>query len=602
MFTNLTQSVRRVIGRLFKRPAPRQQSPDVLAHAERQLVYALAPSRFPNIRQLRYLPRVISKNERMLLTLLSAFFIVALLFLGARTFTRNAQQSPRAGGGIVEGLVGSPQYVNPVLAGTNDVDRDLVRLLYSGLMKRTASQEIVPDLASTVDVSTDGKVYTAHLRENLAWSDGKALSADDVLMTFEIIQDPLFKSPLRSQFRNLKVERVDEKTITFTLTQPSSSFLSNLTVGILPAHIWGDVPPPNFALVEYNLKPVGSGPFAFDSLKRDAASGSIKEFMLVRNDHYSGQRPYLDTMTLKIFSDVDSAVEALKAKRIESLSVIPSYFRTTVKQARLADLQIMQYTALFLNGKRPALKTVEVRRALAQAIDRTDIINAILKDSAVVVDGPFASNIPGAAGALQPAYNPDEANKSLDAAGWVRQDNGKPRKKGSDELSFSLTITDLPEDLAIAEKLKQSWEAIGAKIEVKSYDATRIAKEVIKPRDYDAFLYGEILGADGDLYPFWHSTQERDPGLNLTTFYNKDADKLLDELRNTTDANVVKDKRIAFQRLLGEQLPAIFLYSPFYTYSITSRIKGFNISYVTNPSDRFADVDRWFVKTKVSFK
>lgn len=591
-----------MVGRLFKRPASPPKSTDTLADAERQLVYALAPSRFPNFRQLRYLPRVITKNERKLLSLLSAFFVVALVFLGVRMFMSNAQYSPKPGGGIVEGLVGSPQYVNPVLAGTNDIDRDLVRLLYSGLMKRTAEQEIVPDLATSVEVSADGKVYTAHLRENLSWSDGKALTADDVLMTFEIIQDPLYKSPLRGQFRNIKIERVDEKTITFTLAQPSAALLSNLTVGILPAHIWGDVPPPNFALVEYNLKPIGSGPFAFDSLKRDAASGSIKEYTLIRNQHYSGQRTYLDTISLKIFPEIDSAIEALKAKRIDNLSVVPSEFRTTIKQTRLADLQIMQYTAVFLNGKRPALKTLEVRKALAQAIDRSGIVDRILNNSAILVDGPFAPNIPGSAGALQPAFSIDEANKTLDAAGWVRQEDGKPRKKGSDELSFSLTITDLPEDLVIAEHLKRAWESIGAKIEVKSYDAARIAKEVIKPREYDAFLYGEILSADGDLYPFWHSTQERDPGLNLTTYFNKDADKLLDELRTTTDQNAVKEKRIAFQRLLSEQLPAIFLYSPFYSYGITGRIKGFNVRYVTNPSDRFAGIERWYVKTKMSFK
>ncbi len=533
---------------------------------------------------------------------LGAFVIAAVVFLGFRVYAKCTEQLPRYGGSVVEALVGTPQYVNPILLNTNDIDRDLAALMYSGLFKRTNTQDIVPDLAASFEASADNKTYTIKLKNGLTWSDGQPITADDVLITFELIQDSLYKSPLRTQFRNMTVTRVDEATVTFTLAQSSSSFFSDLTVGILPAHIWGDVLPPNFALVEYNIKPIGSGPFRFDSLTRDSSSGSIKEYRLVRNDNYVGSRPYLNEMIFRIYPDIESAEQALKSKKVDSISVVPVTNRTKVKQALLIDLQMLQYTAIFFSNKNTALKVLEVRKALAQAIDRTAIATSILGGGAIVVDGPFAPNLPGAAGSLQPGYDPDAARAALDAAGWTKPDGSEVRKKGNDELAFALTIPDIPEDVTVADRIKKDWEAIGAKVEVKPFDPTRIAKEVIKPRSYDAFFYGEILSPTGDLYPFWHSTQVKDPGLNLTTFYNKDADKLLDELRTMTDPAVIVQKRVAFQQLLAAQLPAIFLYSPEYTYGLSKRVKGFDVKYVTNPSDRFAGVEGWYVKTKVSFK
>lgn len=575
---------------------------DISGQAERELVQTLAKSRLPSLRQLRYLPRILTPGERFLLRALSGFFIVALVFLGARFYNRHVIQVPRSGGEVVEALVGTVQYINPVLVSTNDVDRDLVHLMYSGLMKRNDQLDLLPDLAQSYEVSTDKKVYTFHLRDKMVWSDGQPITVDDVVLTFELIQDPLFKSPLRSQFRTIKVERVDDVSLRFTLPQASASFLSNLTVGILPAHLWGDVPASSFALVEYNLKPVGSGPFTFQSLKRDAATGSVKEIRLARNDSSPGPRPYLDRLTLKIFPDFESAEQALSSNRVEGLSSVQSDQHRRLKHITEVNLQLPQYAAIFFNAKRDVVKPREVRQALAQSLDRSTIVSSVLQAKASVVDGPFASHVPGFAGKLQLEFNPEAARATLDAAGWKLPDGEKTRKKGDDELAITLSIVDQAEDHAIAEMVKQSWEAIGVKVTITSFDSMRIPKEVIKPRDYDALLYGQILSPDGDLYPFWYSTQEQDPGLNLTRFYNKDADKLLEELRETNDPAQVSEKRIKFQQLLSEGLPAIFLYSPVYSYGLAKRVKGFTMTHVNVPSDRFNDVEHWYVKTKISFK
>lgn len=595
--------IRNSTTRIFRnRQNHRTRETDTTAQAERQLVHSLAKSRLPNLRQLRYLPKVLTASEQFLLRAFSGFLAIALIFLGARAYARNVVQLPRDGGEVIEALIGAPQYVNPILASTNDVDRDLVRLLYAGLLKRNQRQELVPDVAESIEHDAAQKVCTVHLRKNLTWSDGQPLTADDVLTTFELIQDPLYKSPLRSQFRNAKIEKIDDWTIKFTHSQPAGSFLSSLTVGIIPAHIWADVPPPNFALLEFNVKPVSYGPFSFDSLKRDAASGAIKEFRLVRNPNYRGLRPHLDRLTFKIFPDPVSASEALEAKSVEGISALSKEERIGLKQARIVDLELPQYTAVFLNTKRGALKYPEVRTALAQAVDRQQVVNDVLKNSAVVLDGMFADRLPGFAGKLQPDFSLETAKAALAAAGWVPPKDDKVRKKGNETLAFSLTVVDQDEDRATADLLKQNWEELGAKVEIKTFDPMRIPKEVIKPRDYDAFLYGEILSPDGDLYPFWHSSQNRDPGLNISTFISKDGDKILDDLRATTDPAVIIEKRVAFQKLLAESHTVIFLYSPFYTYGLAKRVKGFSQQYITTPADRFAGIENWYVKTRPSLK
>ena len=245
--------------------------------------------------------RVFSAKERMTvltLVLLAAISLVATVLGVYYSLTKPV---PISGGDYSEGIIGQPMYVNPVLAAGNEADADMARLIYSGLFKYGSDGKIVPDLAESYDVSNDQLTYTVHLKQNVKWHDGEPFSSDDVLFTIQAIQDPAFKSPLRQNWQGVGMEQIDESTIKFVLPAPYAFFLNNLTVGIIPKHVWETVAPTNFSLAEYNLRPVGTGPFEFSDFQKDSG-GMILSYKLTSNPDYFGDKPYLGYNDFPILS------------------------------------------------------------------------------------------------------------------------------------------------------------------------------------------------------------------------------------------------------------------------------------------------------------
>src|SRR5688572_15346781 len=193
------------------------------------------------------------------------------------TYIHFTKEIPDFGGTMREGVIGNPRYVNPLLA--QDADKDLVSLIYSGLMKYDENGKIVNDIADSYSVSEDGLSYTFKLKQNVKWHDGEDLTADDVIYTMHAIQDANYGSPQRVNWQGIDINQLDEHTVNFTLKNKYGQFLNNMTLGILPEHIWSNIKSANFSLSEYNTKPVGSGPYKFDSFKKNSL-GQIESYKL----------------------------------------------------------------------------------------------------------------------------------------------------------------------------------------------------------------------------------------------------------------------------------------------------------------------------------
>ncbi|MFH0988048.1 MAG: ABC transporter substrate-binding protein, partial [Parcubacteria group bacterium] len=394
-------------------------------HDERLVQQLSGRKRLPSWSQLKYLSEYLTNTERLILRATLGVLIVAVASLLLNLYWINSQAIPKVGDSYTEGLVGTPRYINPVFCSVNDVDADLSSLVFSGLLKYS-NNGLIKDLASDYQISADQKTYTFKLRTDAFWHDGTKLTATDVVFTFNRIKEPKTRSPLYYNFNGVSVEKIDDATVKFTLTQPFAPFLESLTVGILPEHIWTNIAPENMLLAEYNLKPVGDGPYQFKSLTKDK-DGNIKAFTVSRNARYYAGAPYINELSFKFIEDFNSAVEALNNKNVEGLSYLPKELRDRVINNRNLNfhvLQLPQYTAVFFNyEKSPILQDATIRKILTHATDKNKIVNEELNAEAQPIDGCVLPNTLGfCADTAKYPFDINYARQQLDKAGWKLSD------------------------------------------------------------------------------------------------------------------------------------------------------------------------------------
>jgi peptide/nickel transport system substrate-binding protein len=568
--------------------------------------------------------RMLTLPEKIIFWTAAAAFVLsgtALLVYFAATHT---VRIPASGGSYTEAETGGPRFINPALAPANDADRDLSRLIYSGLMRYDSDGKVVTDMAESYSVSTDSKVFTFTLRPDLKWQDGLPLTLDDVIFTIRLVQNPDFQSPVRFGWQGVRIEKKNDLTVSLVLPNSYEPFLSYATLGIIPKHLWQDVSPQGFALSDLNLKPVGSGPFSFKSLNR-RKDGAVTSITLARNENYYGQKAWLDSVTFNFYDNREDALAALENGEADGFGgVLPDELNLVdVSDSAIHNFALPRIFAVFFNQTRSKiLARPEVREALDYATDRESLSEAIYHGSASPVYGPVPPAVFGyTESVVKRQFDKDKAGAILEKAGWKLQPDGARmmsdvkrtetvvnRKKTvvqtvtTTTLEFSLLTADLPELQQAASILKDDWEAIGAKVDVEVLGVADIQGERVRPRDYDAVLFGEVLGMDPDPYSFWHSTQRRDPGLNLALYDDPKVDRMLEDARSVQDSNKRMKLLADFQKSVTEDIPAIFLFSPRYLYAVSPKIHNIGSTVIAAPQERFNDAARWYVKTTRAWK
>ena len=464
---------------------------------DQKIIGQIRGSKFPNWKQFKRLPKALSSQESLLMKILIGLILICLIFLFYTNYLQKLVSVPKSGGEFSEGLIGSPLYINPILAQSYiDADLDLSNLIFSGLLKYDEKLELVPDLAVKYEISDDQKTYTFYLKNNIKWHDGEKFNASDIVFTIAKIQDPDFKSPLYQSFIGVKAEKVDDDVVKFTLSEPYAGFLNLMTVGIIPQHLWSDIPSINARLAIYNQKPIGTGPYKFKSFVKEK-SGVIKIYTLEKNKDYYDKVPYIDKIIFKFYPDYESAIEALNNKEIQNLSFLPKEYLkkfATKREANLYNFDLSEYTAVFFNQKNNEfLKDKNVREALSYAIDKSKIIDDVLQNQGQIIDGPI---LPGYLGYnYQIKKYPFDQRKALEILsndGWTAQ--GEFLKKKDQELKITLTTVEQTENIKTAELIKEFWTSIGVNVDLQIIPKDNIEKEIINPRNYQALLYGEIVG------------------------------------------------------------------------------------------------------------
>jgi ABC-type transport system substrate-binding protein len=642
--------------------------------------------------------KTLKQKEKTFFFIFLFCFFFSLIFLCLNFYFENTEIKPIKGGVYVEGTVGSPIRINPLYAQENDVDRDLTELIYSGLMKYNEKGELVPDLAIEYHVLDDGKIIDFILKENVFWSDGTALTVDDIIFTIKAIQNPALKSHIRASWLSVETEKISDQQIRFKLRTASTVFLENCTLKIMPKHIWQDVAEQNFPFSVYNLEPIGSGPYKIKEIKQNKEN-NVTSIELTTNNYYHGEPAYISRVIFNFFKNENEVISAFNSGKINgfSLSSLEKYQNLRNSNFNKHSLIMPRYFALFLNAeKEKLLADSKIKQALSHGINKQELIDQVLSGQGEKVDSPVLTQLYQLENPLTfYSFDQEKANQLLDQTGFVKQENNfreklieeKPdfqfksdlevgaknkeveelqkclaqfpdiypekevtgyfgqktkqavilfqekyaqeilapsnlsagngkvlagtRKKlnevcnpvsgDSFPLSFSLVTVDQPILTETAFFLKNSWQSIGINLEIEIVSIAEI-KEIIKARDYQILLFGQMLGMYADPFPFWHSSQTKDPGLNLSLYENEKVDKILEETRQTLDQDKRKANLEKFQDIIIQDLPAIFLYNPNYIYLMSKNIKGFDSQIIVDPSKRLINIENWYIQTKRKWK
>lgn len=536
---------------------------------------------------------------RWLILIALAGIGVLVTTLGFATYTVPTVLIPDRGGVFREGGAGAPQYLHPVWC-QNDlgIDGDLCALVYRGLMRFDKNGRVVPDLAESWSI-IDGRIYQFRLKPDIFWHDGRRITADDAYFTFTTLQDPALADipGLSGLWRNVTVEKLDDRTIQMTLPQPFTPFIDLMTVGLLPQHIYRTVPPKDLLTKPLTENPIGSGPMRIVS----TSPGSVR----LEPSPFSGPTPYILAMEFYFFPDYASMLAAFDEERIDALSTI---LPTDVKRlAERGDTQLFSsvdssYESILFNLNNPNVSFFQerdVRQALLYAIDRDRLIEEALAGQGVVAHSLLSPNHWAFYEDVKTyPFDPARARTLLDGAGWVDNDGDGVREKEGKLLAFILLAKDDLRHQAIGARLVSDWAQIGVRVSLQPVTFSGLVTDFLAPRTFEAALTDWRQVGDPDPFPQWHSSQIDVSSQNYTGWKNAEADQLMETARQNANEAERKALYARFQEIFADELPALPLFHPLYTYGVSTRVNNVQVGVLNTPSERFATFPTWYIDSR----
>ncbi len=651
------------------------------------------PRKWPSKKQWKRLPEILNKKEKavFLLLLLATFF--SFLFTAVSLYYSRTEIVPARGGVYREGFIRSTRWlnINPIYASQSETERDIIEVAFDGLMRYDKKGNLIPNIAKSYSTE-DNKVFDIKLRDDVYWSDGEKLTADDILFTVKTIQSPDYQSTLRQQWMGVHPEKIDDYNVRFALESSSSIFPENLTLKPIPQHIFEDYSPRDFRYSIYNMMPIGSGPYRFKESKEDSG-GDVEYLKLERNPYYFGNTPFMEEVSFHFFRDLEELLRAQRRGEIDGFALSNTERRgfdfDKVRGIKHHEVSLPRYFSVIFNLRKDgAFADPSVRKALNYATNKEQLIEDVLGGKGYAVNYPLLPEFylfDGTNG--NHVYDLQKAKDILEDAGF---ENGKrdpeeifaftedlkmesqgeevrklqqclihlgensedphpeevtgfydentkesvilfqekyreeildphnfksgtgmvaksTRKKLNElcgdffnkPVSLEITITTLDEPMLVqtAEILKTQWDLLGIKTVIDKKSGLDLREEVIRPREFEALLFGTMLSGVFNPLPLWHSTKTDDPGLNLSGYENEAVDDLLETIISE-DREEQEDIFLELQEKIMEEMPGIFLYSPSFVYSISEKIKGIDEKVLVNSSKRFEDINTWYINTR----
>lgn len=542
------------------------------------------------------------ENVRLVMTEIMIWLAaIALLIAGLGIqYSWNSQGSKKdgakSGGVYVEGVIGNISTLNPLLAAS-EPEQAVSRLLFSSLYNYDATGALHTDLAESMTVKDD-KVYTIKLR-NAVWHDGKKLTAEDVVYTINLIKNPQVRSPLRVNWLDISARAIDDSTVEFMLPAVYAGFSHALTFPVIPKHILQSVSPSSMREADFSSNPVGSGPFAVKRVQTSESTSSTDVVRMEPNTKYYGAVSTLSRLELRAYGNESLLVKAVNSGEVSAASGLSLSAADNIKSKQYSTKHWLLNKGVYLlmNNRSQTLQDARVRQALRYATD-TSSIRATVGDNVARLDTPIlqsqiAQKLPAA-----PDYSLDKAKALLKEAGWT-YNQGQWKGKDGRPLAVAVTTSSGRDEYKkIVDALKQQWSKLGVDVQLREIDTssttTSFVQSVLQPRDYDALLYELELGADPDVFAYWHSSQASASGYNFANYSNRTVDNDLVGGRSRTNSALRAAKYIQFVNQWLNDAPAIGLYQSVGSYVLNN---GASIveprGSLNTMNDRYADVTTW---------
>lgn len=542
------------------------------------------------------------ENVRLVMTEIMIWLAaIALLIAGLGIqYSWNSQGSKKdgakSGGVYVEGVIGNISTLNPLLAAS-EPEQAVSRLLFSSLYNYDVTGALHTDLAESMTVKDD-KVYTIKLR-NAVWHDGKKLTAEDVVYTINLIKNPQVRSPLRVNWLDISARAIDDSTVEFMLPAVYAGFSHALTFPVIPKHILQSVSPSSMREADFSSNPVGSGPFAVRRVQTSESTSSTDVVRMEPNTKYYGAVSTLSRLELRAYGNESLLVKAVNSGEVSAASGLSLSAADNIKSKQYSTKHWLLNKGVYLlmNNRSQTLQDARVRQALRYATD-TSSIRATVGDNVARLDTPIlqsqiAQKLPAA-----PDYNLDKAKALLKEAGWT-YNQGQWKGKDGRPLAVAVTTSSGRDEYKkIVDALKQQWSKLGVDVQLREIDTssttTSFVQSVLQPRDYDALLYELELGADPDVFAYWHSSQASASGYNFANYSNRTVDNDLVGGRSRTNSALRAAKYIQFVNQWLNDAPAIGLYQSVGSYVLNN---GASIveprGSLNTMNDRYADVTTW---------
>lgn len=569
------------------------QVADLAEKALKEHAHRHIGSRLKNLHQIRGSLMIWLSIMAILLGSLLVFRSLGQSSYRERSFTR--------GGVFSEGVLGEVSSLNPLFASSAP-ERIFSQIAFLRLFDIDSSGKLNYEAVKSLSTSDNYKNFSIKLREDLLWSDGQRLTADDVIFTTEVLKNKVLFAQRSQAWQGVEISKIGDFEIAVKTPAGTDFVLHSFNFPILPKHSFDNLSIEKIREADFEKKPITSGEFSYKSTTSTDRKTTIR---MEKNAKFYGGEPDLDYFEIVGFLQKDDLKKSLLNGEISGSGDLAEYDFSESEISKISKNQtkINRGIFAFFNTQSESLKDKNLRQALAQGVDMRTVRSKM--SSVSELNYPIFEEFFNSENSQKMEFNLAEAEKKLDTLGWKK--NGKFRGKDGRKLLLNMASTSDKNLQSAAEEIKSQLENLGVEVNLTISDKDdktgAYVQSVVQARSYDILLFEIDFGADADIYPFWHSSQTSLEGLNFSNFKDGVVDDILVNYRNSSDEAARKVRMTSFVNRWLAEMPALAVARVDSTYFYRSNVSVFSAeNRLVNSLGRYLDVKNWKVNKSALYK